>query len=59
MSKQWNVGTAAHTARKFRVQKYARKIVASMFWYQDGILPIDYLSKSQTNSMKYSLSLLM
>ena len=34
--------------KKFRVQKSAGKVLASIFWDQDGILLIDYLSKGQT-----------
>jgi len=30
--------------KKFRVQKFAGKVLASIFWDQDGIL-IDYLPK--------------
>ena len=38
--------------KKFRVQKSAGKFLASIFWDQDGILLIDYLSKGQ----KYSIN---
>jgi len=41
------------------VQKSARKILALMFWDQDGILPIDYLPKSQTINAEYYSSLLV
>jgi len=42
---QWSGGIAAHPARpkKFLVQKYAEKNVASLFLDQDGILLVDYL----------------
>jgi len=33
--------------KKFRVQKSAGKVLASIFWNQDGILLIDYLPKGQ------------
>jgi len=33
--------------KKFRVQKSAVKVLASVFWDQDGILLIDYLPKGQ------------
>ena len=33
---------------KFRVQKSVGKVLASIFWDQDGILLIDYLPKGQT-----------
>jgi len=40
------------------VQKSAGKVLASIFWDQDGILLIDYLPKSQTiNAGYYSLLL--
>jgi len=41
------------------VQKSAGKILASIFWYQDGILLIDYLPKGQTINAGYSSSLLL
>ena len=31
--------------KKLRVQKSAGKVLASIFWDQDGILLIDYLAK--------------
>jgi len=45
--------------QKFRVQKSPGKILASIFWDQDGILLIDYLSKGQTINAKYYSSLLV
>ena len=45
--------------KKFRVQKSAGKVLASIFWYQDGILLIDYLIKDQTNNAEYYSSLLV
>jgi len=49
---QWSGGIAAHPApprpKQFRVQKSAGKLLASIFWYQNGILLIDYLSKGHT-----------
>jgi len=39
--------------KKFRVQKSAGKILVSIFWYQDGILLIDYLTKGQTINAQY------
>jgi len=44
--------------KKFRVQKSAGKVLALIFWYQDGILLIDYLLKSQTITVQYYSSLL-
>ena len=45
--------------KNFRVQKSARNVVASTFWFQDGIFLVDYLPKSQTLSTEYYLSLPM
>ena len=45
--------------KKFRVQKSARKVVASFFFYQDGILLIGYLTKWQTINYEYYSSLLV
>jgi hypothetical protein len=41
----------------FRVQKFTGKVLASIFWFQDGILLIDYLPKGQTINAEYYLSL--
>jgi len=45
--------------KKFRVQKYAGKVLPSIFWNQDGILLMDYLPKGQTINGEYYLSLLV
>ena len=45
--------------KKFQVQKFAGKVLASIFWDQDGILLIDYLPKGQTINADYYLSLLV
>jgi len=45
--------------KKFRVQIFAGKVLASIFWAQDGILLIDYLPKGQTINVEYYSSLLM
>jgi len=51
---QWRGGIAAHTApKKFRMQKTAGKVLASIFWDQDGIFLIDYLPKGQTINAEY------
>jgi len=42
-----------------RKQKFAGKILASIFWDQDGILLIDYLPKGQTINAEYYSSLLV
>jgi len=41
------------------VQKYSGKVLASIFWDQDGILLIDYLPKAQTIIAEYYSSLLV
>ena len=45
--------------QKFRVQKSAEKVLASIFWNQDGFLLIDYLPKSQIINAEYYSSLLV
>ena len=45
--------------QKFRVQKSAGKVLASIFWDQDGIRLIDYLPKGQTINADYYSSLLV
>ena len=51
---------AAHLApKKFRVQKSTGKVLASVFWDQNGILLIDYLPKGQTINAEYYSSLLV
>jgi len=45
--------------KKFRVQKSAGKVLASIIWDQDGILLIDYLPKGQTINAEYYSSLLV
>ena len=57
---QLSGGIAGHTApKKFRVQTPAGKVLASIFWDQDYILPIYYLPKGQTINAGYYSSLLM
>jgi len=41
------------------VQKSVGKVLASIFWYQDGILLIYYLPKGQTIDTEYYSSLLV
>jgi hypothetical protein len=45
--------------KKFRVQKSTGKVLASIFWDQDGILLIDYIPKGQTINADCYLSLLL
>ena len=57
---QWSSGIAAHPApKKFRVQKPAGKVLASIFWDQDGVLLTDDLPKGQTINADYYSSLLV
>ena len=44
--------------KKFRVQKFGGKVLASIFWDQDRILLIDYFSKGQNINAEYYSSLL-
>jgi len=44
---------------KFREQKSAGIVLASIFWDQEGILLIDYLPNGQTINAEYYLSLLV
>ena len=46
-------------APKFRVQKSAGKVLASIFWDQDGIFLKDYLPKGQTINAEYYSSVLV
>jgi len=45
--------------KKFRVQKSAGKVLASIFWDQNGIILTYYLPKGQTTNAKYYSSLLV
>lgn len=56
-SKQWkHVGSPR--PKKFRVQKSAGKILASVFWDKDGIILIDYLEQGRTITGAYYTELL-
>jgi len=55
---EWRHSSSPHP-KKFQVQKSTGKVLASIFWDQDGILLIDYLSKGQTINAEYYLSLLV
>ena len=45
--------------KKFRMQKSAGKVFASIFWDHDGILLTDYLPKDQTINAEIYSSLLV
>ena len=45
--------------KNFRVHKSTGKVLASIFWDEEGILLIDYLPKGQTMNVEYYSSLLV
>ena len=51
-SMEWRHSGSPHP-KKIRVLKSAGKVLASIFWDQDGILHIDYLPKGQTINAEY------
>ena len=51
--------SSSHHPKKFQVQKSTGKVLALIFWDQDGILLIDYLPKGQTINAEYYSSLLV
>ena len=53
----WHSGSPR--PKKFQVLKSTGKVLASIFWGQDGILLIDYLPKGQTINTEYYSSLLV
>jgi len=55
---EWR-NSGSHRPKKFQVQKSAGKVIASIFWDQDGIILIDYLPKGQTVNAEYYSSLLV
>jgi len=55
----WSGGIAARPAPKIPSAKIRWKVLASIFWEQDGILLIDYLSKGQTINPECNSFLLM
>ena len=57
-SMEWQHSSSPHP-KKFRVQKFAGKFLASTFWNHDVILLIDYLPKGQTINAEYYSSLLV
>jgi len=57
-SMEWRHSGSPHT-KKFRVQKSAGKVLASIFWDQDSILLTDYLPKGQTINAEYYSSLMV
>lgn len=44
--------------KKFKTQKSAGKVLASIFWDKDGVLLTDYLQKGQTINAEYYCNLL-
>jgi len=55
--KWWHSGSPR--PKKYRVQKSAGKVLASIFWDQDSILLIDYLPKGHTINAEYFSFLLV
>jgi len=57
-SVEWRHGGSPRP-KKFRVQNSVGKVLASIFWDQDGILLIEYLPKGQTINAEYYSSLVV
>jgi len=55
---QWRY-SGSPRPKKFRVQKSAGKVLASIFWDKDRIILSEYLQKGQTIKAKYYSSLLV
>ena len=58
-SMEWRHSCLLLPAPKNSECKNPQKILASIFWDQDGILHIDYLPKGRTTNAEYYLSLLV
>jgi histone-lysine N-methyltransferase SETMAR len=56
-SKEWR-HSGSPRPKKFRSQKSAGKVMASIFWDTEGIIMIDYLEKGKTVNSVYYMSLL-
>jgi len=57
-SMEWQ-HSSSPSPKKFQMQKSAGRVLASIFWDQDGILLIDCLPKGQTINAEYYSSLLV
>jgi len=57
-SMEWQ-HSGSPSLKKFRVQKSAGKVLASIFWDKDGILLIDYPPKGHIINAEYYSSLLV
>ena len=55
-SKEWR-HRGEPRPKKFRTQKSAGKVMASVFWDKEGIIMIDYLQKGKTINADYYTSL--
>ena len=58
LSMEWR-HSVSPCPKKFRVKKSAVKVLALIFWDQDGFFLIDYLPKGQTINAEYYSSLLL
>jgi hypothetical protein len=56
-SKEWRHSGSPYP-KKFKTQKSSSKVLASVFWDQDGILLVDYLKKGATITAEYCVALL-
>jgi hypothetical protein len=58
---QWSGAIAPRPAptQNFPNKKFNGKFLASIFWYQDGVLLIDYPPKGKTINAEYYSSLLL
>jgi hypothetical protein len=56
-SKEWTHSGSPHP-KKFKTQKSSSKVVVSVFWDKDGILPVDYQERGATITAKYYVALL-
>jgi histone-lysine N-methyltransferase SETMAR len=56
-SKEWR-HSGSPRPKKFRTQKSAKKVMASVFWDKDGILLVDYLPQGSSITGQYYANLL-
>jgi hypothetical protein len=56
-SKEWR-HSGSPCPKKFKTNKSSSKVLASVFWDKDRILPVGYLEKGATITVKYCIALL-